>query len=193
MPLRSQNTIRRSILIAVKLDTFPHCSSHTTRLVAHLLTDGVSNPTVHTNTRHTSSCGFWAKSFSVVWDWVILVTVCFGFGSVQVIDVDVTGREMVESCFSHEKLLPARPQNWRVMHVINYKAAGRGFQRTVPTLEREMDKYLCNGGPTRLTSEVHCTAHSSKRERFPYTGIPFALLLLTSPLCKTCWMLLRFS
>lgn len=35
---------------------------------------------------------------------------CFGVGTAQVTDLDVTGKKLVESSNSHEKVLTASPQ-----------------------------------------------------------------------------------
>lgn len=70
------------------------------------------------------------------------MTVCFGVGTAQVTDLDVTGKKLVESCYSHEKVLNASPQNWRIMDRISYKAVDRGLQCTIPTVEKEIIESL---------------------------------------------------
>lgn len=179
MSLWSHNNIQISILIAVKLDTFPHCSSHTTGLVAPII-----NPSVQINTWHTSSSRFQSTNFSV-----ILVRLFQFWNCPRHRSLDVTGNEMVERWYSHEKVLNARPHN---MHMINHKAVDRGFQWTIPTLEREMAKYLCNQDPSQLTLETHRRAHSTKRECFPHSAIPL-LSFLPPPHVRPVGLFFRFS
>lgn len=119
-------------------------------------------------------------------------------------DLDVSGKKLVESCYSHEKVLNASPQNGRIMDRISYKAIDRRtIQRTIPTVEKEIieslwlentfknNKCLCNQSPTQITMEAHFAARSNKREDFPHTHIPS--VLLPPPHVRTVGLLLRFS